>query len=274
MSCEKIRFLDNNLLGQEYVILSGTDDYEGNSPADVLDPYNFGIYRLTQHPTLGGYCFDVELSASLEPSSFAMIPSDVRNFYLTSETEVVIQASNFGFESVEKEFKGKFSQYGVFCNIRQAETDNAYRYWRIWIKEFSRAPDDINESLDIKYLYFGDHVEINDTNISNGIGVRWIDNSTIAKSQSGRRYPNYKKPTLELNNCRFGLLKGNDRRNFQRFYQRVGKTENFLVVPDPSDFISVDPYELMRVMHFSQVPSQSHVVFDMYDQSFTLVEAV
>ena len=273
MSIEKIRFLDNNLVSQAVSVVSDTD-YDAKDVTGVLDAYDFGLYRLTENGTLGGYVFDIELFANLEPSCFAIVPSDVTRFFLTSETEVVLQASNSGFDNIEKEFTGVFSRFGAFVNIREAGVDNAYRYWRVWIKEFNRDPGEINESLDIKYFYLGDHVQIDTRNIAKGIGVFNEDKSSILIAESGRRFANLKQSQLKINNLKFQAMSGSDRANFQRFYQTVGKVENFLCIPDPGDATSAEPLELMRVMHFEKPPMQKHIVRDLFDQDFTLVEAV
>ena len=272
---KKIRFLDNNLLTDSAnVIFSSDTDYDGKTGQDVLDTKNFGVYRLTENVTLGGYVFDVELTAPLEPSSFAIVPNDVNGFYLTSETEVIVQASNFGFDTVEKEFEGIHSRFGAFCDFRETGVDNSFRYWRIWLKEFNRDPSEINESLDIKYIFFGDHVDITERNIATKYSVKLTDNSEIFESESGRRYVNDKPKKLTIDGLRFQYMNGTDRANFQKFYYEYGISQNFLTVIDPADVMTAEPLELMRIMHFNAIPDQSQQIRDLMETSFSLSEAL
>lgn len=272
---KKIRFLDNNLLTDSVnVIFSSDTDFNGKDGTDVLNPFEFGTYRLTENATLGGYVFDVTLNAPLEPSSFAMVPVDVNGFYLTSETEIIVQASNFGFDTVEKEFTGYHSRFGAFCDFREDGVENAFKYWRVWIKEFNRDPSEINESLDIKYLFFGDHVDIQERNITTAYSVELDDRTEIFESESGRRFSNNKDKRLKISGLRFQYMNGNDRANFQKFYYEKGIAENFLVAIDPADTMTAEPLELMRVMHFDRLPGQRQQIRDLMETTFTLTEAL
>jgi hypothetical protein len=271
--CKNIRFLDNNFFTTAANVTSDAD-LNGVLASEVFDSYNFGKYRLTENGVLGGYVIDVELAGELSPSSFALIPDDIRVFYLTSETEVVLQASNTSFDVIEKEYTLNWSRFGIFGDLTEQGVDNSYRYWRIWVKEFNRGESEKNESLDIKYLYLGDHVLIDDRNISTSIGVQLEDRSKIQMAESGRVYANLKRPQLKITNLRFQFQNGSDRVNFQQFYHRTGKSENFLCVVDPNGITEAEKFELMRVMRFEKNPTQSHVVRDLFEQTFTLVEAL
>lgn len=270
---KNIRFLDNNFFADAESTVSDID-HNGVYADECFDVYNFGKYRLTENGTLGGYVIDVTLKGEMAPSSFALIPDDNRVFYLTNETDIVIQASNSGFNLIEKEFTVQASRFGIYADLTETGVDNSYKYWRIWIKEFNRGESEKNESIDIKYIYLGDHVEIDGRNISTGIGVQLEDRSKLQISESGRVYANLKRPQLTITNLRFQYMNGNDRKAFQRFYHQVGKTDNFLVVLDPSGVTESEKYELMRVMRFEKNPSQSHVIRDLFTQTFSLVEAL
>jgi hypothetical protein len=273
MMGKNIRFLDNNFL-ESAVSVSSETDLNGFDVNDILDNYNFGKYRLTEDAVLSGYKIDIELQGELAPSSFSIIPDDNRIFYLTAETEVVIQASNSGFSVIEKEFTARHSRFGVFCDLQEDGIDNSYKYWRIWIKEFNRGTSELNESLDVKYIYLGDHVEVDSYNVSNGIGVQLEDRSVLQIAESGRVYANRKRPQLKITNLRFQYCSGADRIALQKLYYQVGKTENFLCVLDPSGVTEAEANELMRVMRFEKNPGQTHRVRDLFEQSFSLIEAL
>lgn len=269
---KNIRFLDNNFFKDAESTVSDVD-LNGVYADECFDEYDFGKYRLTENGTLGGYVIDVTLKGEMAPSSFAIVPDDNRVFYLTNETEIVLQASNSGFGLIEKEFTAKWSRFGVFADL-QDDDDNSYKYWRIWIKEFNRGESEKNESIDIKYIYLGDHVEIDNWNITKGIGVELVDRSRIETSESGRVYANLKRPQLKITGLRFQFMNSIDRANFQKLYYQTGATSNFLVLIDPSGYTESEFLELMRVMRFEKNPSQSHVIRDLFTQNFSLIEAL
>lgn len=272
-TCENIRFLDNSFLNQALSVTSD-EDYNGQYAIDATDVFDFGRYRLTENAELGGYVIDIELNGELQPSTFAMVPHDTTKFYLTSETEVVVQASNSGFDTIEKTFTGRWSRFGVFCDFMETGVDNSYRFWRIWIKEFNRGESEKNESIDIKYFYLGDHVEIDDRNIATGIGIEMIDRSKIQIVESGRAYSNKKRKQLKLTNLRFQHMTSADRSKFQIFYEEKGKTDNFLCIPDPSNASESVPFDLMRVFRLEKLPRGEHKILDQVTMNFSLIEAL
>ena len=270
-----IRFLDNNLLLDTTNVSYTSDvDYDGKNISDVLDPHSFGVYRLTKNGSEDGYVVDITLSAPLEPTSFAMIPNDVNAFYLTSESEVKIQASNFGFDMIEKEFTGRHSRFGVFANLTEADSQNNFKYWRIFITEGNRDVSENNETLDIKYFYFGDGVQLTERNIAGGISVGLSDLSEVFKAESGREYYNQKDKKMTVGGLRFQYMNDTDRANFQKFYYENGITNNFLAMIDPDGVLEAEPCELMRVMKFDKLPAQTHRIRDLFENTFSLTEAL
>ena len=202
-----IRLLDNNLLDDSVnVNFTSEADYNGNDIADVLDKRNFGVYRLTKDGTEDAYIINITLSAPLEPSSFAMLPA-YDSFYLTSESVVTLRASNLGFDYIEKEFTGKHSRFGVFCNVREKDIQNSFKYWQVYITTGNRAPSEINESLDIKYCFFGDGLEIVDKNIAPGYAVSHTDLSEKFTAESGREWWNEKDIVTDFSGLRFQMMK-------------------------------------------------------------------
>jgi hypothetical protein len=270
-----IRFLENNLLLDTTNVSYTSDvDYDGKDISDVLDPHNFGVYRLTKNATEDGYLIDVTLSAPLEVTSFAMVANDVNGFYLTNESEVKIQASNFGFDMIEKEIIGRHSRFGVFANLSEVGEQNAFKYWRILITEGNRDVSENNETLDIKYCFFGDGVELTERNIAGGISVGVDDLSQVFKAESGREYYNQKDKQMKIGGLRFQYMNDTDRANFQKFYYEFGTTNNFLTMVDPDGKFEAEPCELMRVMKFDKLPTQTHRIRDLFENTFSLTEAL
>ena len=270
-----IRFLDNNLLTDSAnVSFSSKADLNGQTLADVIDSESFGKYRLTEDDTDAAYIFDVELTNQLNPCCFVMLAADVNKFYLTSESVITVQASNFGFGYVEKEFIGEFSRFGIYCNFYEAGVQNNFRYWRIHISAGNRAPSENNESLDIKYAFFGDGLTFEDRNVATGFGVSLKDLSKPFVAESGRKYYNQKEKQLVVSGLRFQYMNGTDRANFQKFYYENGITNNFLALIDPNGNIEAERFELMRIFKFDSLPKQTHKIRDLFENNFTLTEAL
>jgi len=267
-----IRFCNNNYLLDDEVFFTSETDYNGNTFDDVFDTRNFGVYRLTKDPVDDAFIFDITLPGSIEPASFALLPADYNNFYLTAETEITIEASNFGFDTIEKTFTGKHSRFGVFCNFTELKEQNSYRYWRIRITTGNRT--EFDDSLDIKYAYFGDHVGLATRNIATGFGVGLKDLSQVFMAESGREYFNKKDKQMNLTGLRFQYMNDQDRVNFQQFYYCVGKTENFLTILDPDGVTEAEIGELNRIYSFNAIPGQTHQIRDLFENTFALKEAL
>jgi len=270
-----IRFLENNLLLDTTNVSYTSDvDYDGQNISDVLDPHSYGVYRLTKNAIEDGYLIDITLTAPIEPTSFAMLANDVNGFYLTSESQVRIQCSNFGFDIIEKEIIGRHSRFGIFANLAEIGEANAFKYWRILITEGNRDVSEIGESLDIKYCFFGDGVQLDTRNIAGGISTSLTDLSKVFKAESGREYYNQKEKQLKIGGLRFQYMNESDRSNFQKFYYEFGTTNNFLCMVDPDGKFEAEPCELMRIMKFDRLPNQTHKIRDLFENTFSLTEAL
>ncbi len=267
-----IRFCNNNFIEDPNTTLVAETDYNANVVADVLDTRDFGVYRLTKDPVEDAFIFDITLPNSLEPTVFALLPVNYNEFYLTAETEVTVEASNFGFNAIQKTFTGRFSRFGVQVNFTENGVQNSYRYFRIKITTGNRA--NFDETLDIKYFYFGDHVGLTTRNIATGFGVKLNDLSETFIAESGREYFNEKDLQLSLSGLTFQFMNGTDRSNFQRFYYEYRISRNFLTIVDPDDVIEAEYMELMRMMHFVGMPNQSHRLRDLFETTFELREAI
>jgi len=268
------RFLDNNFLDDDGVTLTGLADGNGQTASDVLDKVDFGVYQLTETVADDAYIIDVQLTAPLNPSSMVMLAANVNNFYLTSESTVEVEASNFGFGTVQKTFTGRHSRFGVFCDLVEDGVDNSYTYWRIKIAVGNRGVDENLDALDIKYLFLGDGVRLTQRNITRRFSVDLKDLTQVFTSESGRQYYNQKPQRLYYNGLRFQYMSGQDRENFQKFYYFGGISKNFLFCPDPTGFMEAEAMELMRMVSFDALPKESHVQNDEFEVSFNLSEAV
>jgi hypothetical protein len=267
-----IRLCNNNFLDDASVTIAAETDYNGNTVADILDTRDFGVYRLTKDPVQDAFIFDVTLPNSLEPTVFAILPANYNEFYLTAESEVTVEASNFGFNAIQKTFTGRFSRFGVQVNFTENSVQNSYRYFRIKITTGNRT--NFDETLDIKYFYFGDHVGLTTRNIATGFGVALNDLSESFVAESGREYFNEKDLQLSISGLTFQFMGDSDRANFQKFYYHVRKSKNFLTILDPDDKIEAEYMELMRMMRFVNLPNQSHRLRDLFETSFELREAI
>jgi len=269
-----LRFLDNNMLEDTAnVVVTAETDFNGNTYQDVLDKRNYGNYRLTKDPVKDAFIIDIELKAPLSPTSFAMVPKNINNFFLSSESTVEIQASNFGFDTTQETFTGKLSRFGVFVNLVKDQMD-PYRYYRVSIPFGNLGAGWTGENLDIKYMFFGDGVYRENVNIATGFSVTYEDLSEIFQAESGREYPNEKEFRTSFNGLRFQFMEGQDKINFQKFFQCAGIKKNFLVVVDPDFNIESDPNEYMRIMRFQNMPSQAHIIRKLFEHPFTLREAM
>lgn len=269
-----IRLLDNNLLDDAVnVSFTSEADYNGNDVSDVLNKRSFGVYRLTKDPVEDAYIINITLSAPLEPSSFAMLPA-FSSFYLPSESVVSLRASNLGFDYIEKEFTGKHSRYGVFCDIRENGVQNSFKYWQVYITTGNRAPSEINESLDIKYCFFGDGLELTDKNIAPGFSIAHEDLSEKFESGSGREYWNEKDTYSIFSGLRFQLMKKEDRAEFQKFYFRNKTTNNFLAVVDPYGITEAEDLETMKMVRLESLPTSTQKYLNYFDVPFTLKEVI
>lgn len=267
-----IRFCNNNYLSDSEVTVVSETDYNGNTIDDVLDTRNFGVYRLTKDPVEDAFIFDITLPNSIEPTTFALLPVDYNAFYLTAETKITIEASNFGFNDIQKTFTGKHSRFGVLCNFTETSVQNSYRYWRIKITTGNRS--NFDETLDIKYAYFGDNLGLSTRNIATGFSVAQRDLSQIFTAESGREFPNFKDLQMTISGLRFQYMNEQDRINFQQFYYCVRKTLNFLTIVDPEGFTEAEIMENARVMHFVDIPGQAHRIRDLFENTFSLREAL
>jgi hypothetical protein len=79
---------------------------------------------------------------------------------------------------------------------------------------------------------------------------------------------------MNISGLRFQYMNEQDRINFQQFYYCVRKTLNFLTIVDPEGFTEAEIMENARVMHFVDIPGQAHRIRDLFENTFSLREAL
>lgn len=152
-----------------------------------------------------------------------------------------------------------------------ATPDTAHRYWRLLIKDRGNAggPD----ALKISYLSISTAITFEQTSISNGFDVSYVDNTTVFSSENGTKYfdtrPKYWALTGQIQ-----FVLGDERREVEQFIYDAGVSVPFFMSIDPKLMTFESHSEATKFVRFTQAPSLTHIIRDYFTTSLAVEEAV
>lgn len=162
-----------------------------------------------------------------------------------------------------------YDERGIFKFLDDLSESTAYRYWRV---EFFNS--EIGGDLKVHYLYLGDYQTITMRNVSTGFNWVVLDPSEVGETVSGQLYYNDLAPIRELDNLQIGLVNKNTADELRRIFELKRTVEPFFCSLDPKKNVSKNLADLTVYCKFSDAPSFSHVIKDLYNFSFKLREVI
>ncbi len=198
-------------------------------------------------------------------------PKDII-FPFSSGAVIKIQASNIAdwvtpdFEqSLEVSTKGAFT-------FLDADTDTAYRFWRIFIQD-PMAPDG-PESFKIGQVYIGDYMTFPERPIAYGFSKGANDFSVPSESESGTRYFDKKIQSYGFQNVQIDIAERDDKDEVESLWERFGTHTPFFVSLDPEKTFTNTIAETTKFVFFDTKPNQVHSFRDFFTMQFSFSEAI
>ena len=147
---------------------------------------------------------------------------------------------------------------------------NGYRYWRFYVQD--RLNPLGPSGLSFGHIYLGTQEEFS-RNISTGFELSQVDPSTSQISEAGAIYFDEKAKYTEFDRVEVGLLPKADRENLRKIFNRLGTTTPFYIAADPLNKIS-ENQDFTKYVIFSNEPSFSHIIFDIFSMNMRVREVL
>lgn len=232
--------------------------YTGSSDEDA------GVADEVRIHTSEWYKWD--LGTAMEVTAFCLIgPKDTDFTMSTTQATATLYAN-----SVDDWSDPPFSKScavtpdGIFVFLDD-EDDTNYRYW---LFEFEDKTNSLGpQGFKFGHAYLGDYETFTSTNIGPGWGYRLVDPSIELEAESGSLFFDQRTPYRLFDNLLIQASTATDRRSFDTFLARVGRTEPFYAFLDPLMNLTDSMAEWGGYFRFgdSTVSRAAHVVRDRMD---------
>lgn len=214
----------------------------------------------------------LDRGAALQSSFTALIaPIDESLIISDDADEIKIQFNNVDdWASPPLEVDITRDPRGLFSFYDDA-ADTVYRYQRLtWVDKRNPAG---SEGFRISNVYMGDHITMTATNLQRGFQFQQVDSSTVFRSDSGVKYFN-EKPQFYRTSGSVVALSRSERIELEQMFYEVGIFNSFYLSIDPKLCLSNKLSEFTKYVNFTSKPQLSHLVFDRFNMSLNIEEAI
>lgn len=213
----------------------------------------------------------IDCLAPTQPTFVGLIGPIADAFIMSTSATIKLQGNGVdSWTSPSFEKTLTITDYGAFAFLDDDLTTD-YRFWRLNIVD--RLNPVGPSGFRFSNAYIGDHETVSITNIANGFTMRWVDDSSVQRSDNGTRYFGV-KPRYRTYDASIKLVQAADRRDFQDIALTKGVVKPFFIALDPGLELSTSPGEYTFYARFDSAPDFQHVIRDYYDFSFALTEVV
>lgn len=245
------------------------------APEDVSFPFvnSFDLINRGKVYKPGSLSFTIEadLGVNANITFFSILGTSSESLTISDDAVITLKASDINlFDGSEPiNVTVDVNELGIYYNFADENNPDGvqYRYWQVVID------DSLNyQPIEIAYMYLGDHVVLH-RNIANGFQVSTLDNSIIARSDSGKVFARRRPDYTQIDGVSMTIMTLEDRNKLLTATRKLRRDVPFLFVIDPTECI--ESYDFaVRPMYFTRPPNFRHVVRDRYSSSFSMREVV
>jgi len=245
------------------------------APEDVSFPF-VNCYDLVNRgklykPGTKSFTIEADLGVNANITFFAILGASDDYLKISNAATITIKANDINlFDGTEPlSVSANVGELGVYYNFEDSNnTDGVqYRYWQIVVDD-SLNPEDVA----IAYIYLGDNVILH-RNVAKGFNISVVDNTLIARSDSGKVFSRRRTDSVTLSGISMTVMTLDDRDKLMLTVRKLRRDVPFLFVLDPNEQLETYDFTVLPV-YFTRPPTFRHITRNRYSSTFAMNEVI